>query len=688
MQEDINNISRQIEELKNLIRQHDYFYYSLDDPKISDFEYDKLFKQLQALENAYPQFISKDSPTQRVSGSVSSTFNKIKHKIPMFSLDNSYSTEDVLQWYERVKKIVGSNMDFIVEPKIDGLSASLTYINNSFISGCTRGDGEYGEDITENLKTVKNIPLKLMYNNKSFLPKFGSKNIDINLDELNIFEVRGEVYINKKDFQLLNDNLSDSGLPKFANPRNAAAGSLRQKNPKITSERKLSFFIHSFGQVSGAELSKHSEFIDFCSKAGFAVQKDIKVCGDIGEVLEFIQYLQEKRDELPYEIDGVVVKVNDYEKQKIIGYTNKSPKWAIAYKFPARQAVTKLLAVKLQVGRTGVVTPAASLEPVSLSGVTISNATLHNFDEIERLNLNEGDDVLVERAGDVIPKIVKVVEKKSQNYFVPPLFCPSCNSKIVKETEEDVYYRCVNPSCPAQFQRSLEHFVSRDAMNIEGFGEVVVDQLLKLNKLHTFADIYKLTFDDFMMLSLFKEKKANNLIESIVTSRNNPLNKLIFALGIRHVGEKSAVILADRFKTIDNLIAASEEQLLSINEIGTVLAKSIKDYFANSETLLMIKELQSLKVNTVEPEKDTSFSPLQNKTFVLTGELTSITRKEAENYILSLGGKTTSSVSKKTDFIVVGSEPGSKYKKALELNIKILNENEFKELIKNETKQS
>lgn len=688
MQEDINNISRQIEELRNLIRQHDYFYYSLDDPKISDFEYDKLFKQLQALENAYPQFISKDSPTQRVSGSVSSTFNKIKHKIPMFSLDNSYSTEDVLQWYERVKKIVGSNTDFIVEPKIDGLSASLTYINNSFISGCTRGDGEYGEDITENLKTVKNIPLRLMYNNKSFLPKFGSKNIDINLDELNIFEVRGEVYINKKDFQLLNDNLSDSGLPKFANPRNAAAGSLRQKNPKITSERKLSFFIHSFGQVSGAELSKHSEFIDFCSKAGFAVQKDIKVCGDIGEVLEFIQYLQEKRDELPYEIDGVVVKVNDYEKQKIIGYTNKSPKWAIAYKFPARQAVTKLLAVKLQVGRTGVVTPAASLEPVSLSGVTISNATLHNFDEIERLNLNEGDDVLVERAGDVIPKIVKVVEKKSQNYFVPPLFCPSCNSKIVKETEEDVYYRCVNPSCPAQFQRSLEHFVSRDAMNIEGFGEVVVDQLLKLNKLHTFADIYKLTFDDFMMLSLFKEKKANNLIESIVTSRNNPLNKLIFALGIRHIGEKSAVILADRFKTIDNLIAASEEQLLSINEIGTVLAKSIKDYFANSETLLMIKELQSLKVNTVEPEKDTSFSPLQNKTFVLTGELTSITRKEAENYILSLGGKTTSSVSKKTDFVVVGSEPGSKYKKALELNIKILNENEFKELIKNETKQS
>lgn len=682
MQEDINDISRQIEELKNLIRQHDYFYYSLDDPKISDFEYDKLFKQLQALENAYPQFISKDSPTQRVSGSVSSTFNKVKHKTPMFSLDNSYSTEDVLQWYERIKKITDSNIEFIIEPKIDGLSASLTYINNSFVSGCTRGDGEYGEDITENLKTVKNIPLKLIYNDKSFLPKFGSKNINIPLDSLNVFEVRGEVYINKKDFQMLNDNLADSGLSKFANPRNAAAGSLRQKNPKITSERKLSFFIHSFGQIIGAELSKHSEFIDFCSKLGFAVQKDIKVCKNVDEVLEFIQYLQKKRDELPYEIDGVVVKINDYKMQKIIGYTNKSPKWAIAYKFPARQAVTKLLSIKLQVGRTGVVTPAASLKPVSLSGVTISNATLHNFDEIERLNLNEGDDVLIERAGDVIPKIVKVIKKNSENYFSPPLHCPSCKSKIVKETEEDVYYRCVNPSCPAQFQRSLEHFVSRNAMNIEGFGEVVIEQLLKMNKLHTFADIYKLSFDDFIMLDLFKEKKANNLMESIVKSKNNPLNKLIFALGIRHIGEKSAVILADRFKNIDNLMQASEEQLLSISEIGPILARSIKDYFANEQTLFMVNELQSLKINTVEPEKDTSFSPLQNKTFVLTGELKSITRKEAENYILSLGGKTTSSVSKKTDFVVVGEKPGSKYAKAVELHIKILNENEFKEFIK------
>ncbi|MDD3052938.1 MAG: NAD-dependent DNA ligase LigA [Endomicrobiia bacterium] len=681
MQEDINNIAKQIEELRNQIRQHDYFYYCLDDPKISDFDYDNLFKQLQALENSNPQFITQDSPTQRVSGSVSSTFNQVKHKVPMLSLDNSYSTDDILQWYARIKKnISDDDIEFIVEPKIDGLSASLTYINNLFVIGCTRGDGEYGEDITENLKTVKNIPLKLIYN-QGYSPKFGSQDINTPLEELTVCEVRGEVYINKKDFQMLNDNLVDAEMQKFANPRNAAAGSLRQKNPKVTAERKLSFFVHSFGQVSGIELNKHSQFIDFCSKIGFAVQKDIKVCKSIDQVLDFIKYLQENRDKLAYEIDGVVVKVNDYKTQKIIGYTNKSPKWAMAYKFPARQAQTKLLSIKLQVGRTGVITPAASLEPVSLSGVTISNATLHNFDEIERLNLNVGDDIIIERAGDVIPKVVKIINKNSQGHFLPPLHCPSCNSRIVKETEEDVYYRCVNPSCPAQFQRSLVHFVSRDAMNIDGFGEVVVDQLLKLNKLHTFADIYKLTFDDLMMLDLFKEKKANNLIQSIIKSKQNPLNKLIFALGIRHIGEKSAVILADKFTNIDNLINATQEQLLSINEIGPILVQSILDYFSNEETLSMIKELKLLGVNAIEPEKDKSFSPLADKTFVLTGELSTITRKDAENYILSLGGKTTSAVSKKTDFVVVGNEPGSKYQKAINLGIKILNEKEFKELI-------
>ena len=663
MQEE-NPIFKQIEDLRNQIRHHDYLYYCLDNPEISDFEYDKLFKQLQKLENDNPLFITPDSPTQRVSGSVvSSTFKQVKHNTPMLSLDNSYSMEDVLAWNERIKKNLETNeeTEFIIEPKIDGLSASLTYVNGSFVSGATRGDGEYGEDITENLKTIKNIPLKLLNNNSM------------------LCEIRGEVYINKKDFQQLNDNLIDNGVSKFANPRNAAAGSLRQKNPNITAQRKLSFFVHSFGQVQGIELRKHSEFLDFCSKIGFPIQKEIKVCKNINEVKDFLMYLQDNRDNLPYEIDGAVVKVNDYNLQRIIGYTNKSPKWAIAYKFPARQATTKLLSIELQVGRTGVITPKATLSPVKLSGVTISNATLHNFDEIERLNVNIGDDVIIERAGEVIPKIIKVAKKNSLGYFLPPLYCPSCNSKIVKE-EDDVYYNCINPSCPAQFRRSLIHFVSRDAMNIDGFGEVVVDQLLKLKKLHTFADIYKLTFDDLMLLELFKEKKANNLIQAIINSKKQPLNKLIFALGIKHIGDKSAKILANKFKTIDKLIIATKEELLSINEIGPILVQSILDFFANEQILQMINELKSLDINTIEPENNSSFTPLANKTFVLTGELSSLTRKDAENIILSLGGKTTSSVSKKTDYVVVGENPGSKYQKALTLGIKILNEQEFKDL--------
>lgn len=659
-------IEKQIEDLKNQIRHHDYLYYCLDNPEISDFEYDELFKKLQKLENENPLFITPDSPTQRISGSVvSSTFEKVKHNTPMLSLDNSYSINDILAWNERIRKFFDYNeqIEFIVEPKIDGLSASLTYINNSFVSGATRGDGQFGEDITENLKTIRNIPLKLLYTNK-----------------LSLCEIRGEIYINKKDFQELNESLVDLEQVKFANPRNAAAGSLRQKNPKITAERKLSFLVHSFGQVSDIKLNKHSDFLNFCSKIGFPIQKDVRVCKNINEVTDFLMYLQENRDNLPYEIDGAVVKVNDYEIQKIIGYTNKSPKWAIAYKFPARQVTTKLLSIELQVGRTGVITPKATLSPVALSGVTISNATLHNFDEIERLNVNIGDDVVIERAGEVIPKIIKVANKNSKGHFLPPLNCPSCNSHIVKE-EGDVYYNCVNPSCPAQFRRKLIHFVSRDAMNIEGFGEVVVDQLLKMDKLHTFADIYKLTFDDLMLLDLFKEKKANNLIQAIIDSKKQPLSKLIFALGIRHIGDKSAKILADRFKNIDNLISASEDELLSINEIGPVLVQSILNFFANEQTLKVIGELKSLGINTIEPEKDTSFFPLANKTFVLTGELTTLTRKDAENIILSLGGKTTSSVSKKTDYVVVGENPGSKYQKALTLGVKILREEEFKTLV-------
>jgi DNA ligase (NAD+) len=659
-----SNIKNKIEKLRETIRRHDMLYYAFEKPEISDFEYDALIKELQALEKENPQFITKDSPTQRVSGEVSSTFEKIEHKVPMMSLDNSYSVQDIKDWHERILKNINEKIEFIIEPKIDGLSASLVYENNSLKTGSTRGDGKYGEDVTENIKTIKNIPLKLL--------------TGANIAK---FEIRGEVYINKQDFVYLNERLVEDEMPKFANPRNAASGSLRQKNAKITSERKLSFFVHSFGFIEGVEFEKHSQFLDFCRAAGFAVQKNIRTFGDIEEVISSVLELQEIRDTLAYEIDGVVIKVNSYKLQKIIGYTNKSPKWAIAYKFPARQAVTKVVSIKTQVGRTGVVTPLASLEPVNLSGVTISSATLHNFEEIERLNLNTGDEVLVERAGDVIPKVVKVVNKRSEGVFKVPQNCPACSSVLIKEKEEDVFFRCINPACPAQLRRSLIHFVSRDAMNIEGLGEAVIDQLLELKKIHTFADIYKLNFDDFMELDLFKEKKANNLMNSIVKSRQNPLHKLIFALGIRHVGEKAAYMLAQKFKNIDNLIRASEEELTAINEIGPVLAESVKKYFSNDKVGVMIKELKESQVNVTEPEKVNNFAPLENKTFVLTGELESMSRKDAENIILSLGGKTTSSVSKKTDYVVAGENPGSKYDKAVELGLKILTEKEFKEII-------
>ncbi len=659
-----SNIKNKIEKLKEIIRRHDMLYYAFEKPEISDFEYDALLKELQTLEKENPQFITKDSPTQRVSGEVSSTFEKIEHKVPMMSLDNSYSVQDIKDWHERILKNINEKIEFIIEPKIDGLSASLVYENNSLKTGSTRGDGKYGEDVTENIKTIKNIPLKLL--------------TGANIAK---FEIRGEVYINKQDFVSLNERLVEDEMPKFANPRNAASGSLRQKNAKITSERKLSFFVHSFGFIEGVEFEKHSQFLDFCRAAGFAVQKNIRTFGNIEEVINSVLALQEIRDALAYEIDGVVIKVNSYKLRKIIGYTNKSPKWAIAYKFPARQAATKVLSIKTQVGRTGVVTPLASLEPVNLSGVTISSATLHNFEEIERLNLNTGDEVLVERAGDVIPKIIKVINKRSEGVFKVPQKCPACSSALIKEKEEDVFFRCINPACPAQLRRSLIHFVSRDAMNIEGLGEAVIDQLLELKKIHTFADIYKLNFDDFMELDLFKQKKANNLMNSIVKSRQNPLHKLIFALGIRHVGEKAAYMLAQKFKNIDNLIRASEEELTAINEIGPVLAESVKKYFSNDKVGVMIKELKESQVNVTEPEKVNNFAPLENKTFVLTGELESMSRKDAENIILSLGGKTTSSVSKKTDYVVAGGNPGSKYDKAVELGLKILTEKEFKEII-------
>ncbi|MCA6070019.1 MAG: NAD-dependent DNA ligase LigA [Endomicrobium sp.] len=662
----MENIQNRINYLRKELARHNNLYYDKNSPEISDSEYDSLVKELEQLELENPLFASLNSPTQKVSGVVSSSFERVKHSLPMLSLDNTYSQEETAKWYERVeKRLKNENVEFTVEPKIDGVSASLTYLNGALIIGATRGDGEIGENITENIKAIQSIPHKLKINNP---PAF--------------FELRGEVYIDKTDFEKLNEDIIKADGQKFANPRNAASGSLRQKDAHITAERKLSFFVHSFGKIEGKQFQKQSEFLQFCKECGFVLQDDFKICHSLKEISDFMRVMLSRRDLLQYEIDGLVIKVNSLPFQNELGYTNKSPRWAIAFKFPAKQATTQLNKIRVQVGRTGIITPSAILEPVALAGVTISHATLHNFEEIERLNVNEGDIVLIERAGDVIPKIVKVVKKESERFFKPPHNCQSCGSEIVKESESEVAYRCINPECPAQFRRHLIHFVSRNAMDIDGFGSAVIDQLLERNKIKTLADIYNLTYSDFIDLELFKEKKANNLVKAIVKSKRQPLSRLLFALGIRHIGEKSSEIIAKRFRNIEVLFSASIEEFTEIVEIGEVLALSLKKFFGNKTVRHVVDTLIAAGVNMTEPESEQYGALFEGQLFILTGKLEHYTREQAGEIIKSFGGRITSSVSKKIDYALAGADAGSRLEKAKKLNIKIINEQEFEELVK------
>ncbi|MDR1244980.1 MAG: NAD-dependent DNA ligase LigA [Endomicrobium sp.] len=661
----MENIQNKIKRLRKELARHNALYYDKNEPEISDGEYDALVKELEHLEQEYPLFASAKSPTKKVSGYASSSFKPIKHVVPMLSLDNTYSRDETASWYERtIKKFNNSNLEFVIEPKVDGVSASLTYVDGVLIIGATRGDGERGEDITENIKTIQDIPHELKIENR---PSF--------------FELRGEVYIDKSDFKKLNEKISYLDGQKFANPRNAASGSLRQKNSQIASKRKLRFFVHSFGKIEGKQFEKQSEFLKYCQNCGFKLQNNFRICNSFGEVSKFMDIMLEKRDLLNYEIDGLVIKVNSLKLQNELGSTNKSPRWAVAFKFPSKQATTKLIKIRSQVGRTGIITPSAILEPAPLSGVTISHATLHNFEEIERLNVNEGDTVLIERAGDVIPKIVKVVRKESESFFKPPKNCPSCGSEVVKENEKEVAYRCINPECPAQFRRHLIHFVSRNAMDIGGFGESVVDQLLEKKKMHKLSDIYRLSYDDFIELELFKDKKANNLIKAIAESKKRPLSKLIFALGIRHIGEKVSEIVAKRFKTMEALFEVSLEDFSRVSEIGEVLALSLREFFENRTARHVIEDLVLSGVNMTEPETSKKGSQFEGRAFVLTGELEKYSREKVSEIIKSLGGKVTSSVSKKTDYVIVGANAGSKLEKAKELDIKIIDEAEFEKLI-------
>ena len=660
-------IKNKIKLIKEKLRKHDYAYYVLSQPDISDKEYDDLMAELKLLEDKYPRLRTDDSPSQRLSLGISPGFKTVKHKTGMFSLDNTYSIDELISWDERVRKGLGNQggYEYVAELKIDGVSANLTYLKGKLAVGSTRGDGQTGEDVTANIKTIRAIPWDLM---GKHIPDF--------------IEIRGEVYMDKNDFAQVNKERMDEGEILFANPRNATSGSLKLLDSGIVLKRHLSFFAHSLGACSGQSIKTQWDFLANLKDWRVRANMHSELCRNIDEVIAYCHKWQDKRDELSYEIDGVVVKLNSFIQQKDLGFTAKSPRWAVAYKFAARQATTEVIAIKVNVGRTGVITPTAELKPVECSGVIISNATLHNFDEIERLGLREGDRVLIERAGDVIPKVVKVVEQKGGRPYNIPVKCPACGEKIVKEKEEDVAYRCINSDCPAQLERALLHFSSRDALDIEGMGEAVINQLVSLKLLKSLADVYKLKFEDLLKLELFKEKKANNLLSSVEKSKQQPLARLIFALGIRHVGLKAAHTLAEEFADMQKLAQAKLEELDNIPEIGQVMAEAIFNYFNLHRTKKLIQELKDAGVNMRQQPAKFKVNKLTAKTVVFTGELVGFSRAEAEALVRQSKGMPSSSVSSKTDILVAGENAGTKFNKARKLGVKIISEDEFKEMLK------
>ncbi|OGR66249.1 MAG: hypothetical protein A2X31_05870 [Elusimicrobia bacterium GWB2_63_22] len=659
----------EIEALRTEINRHERLYYVSDSPEISDGEFDALMNRLKALEAAHPELASEDSPTRRVGGERSNTFAPVPHRIPMLSLDNCYSPEEFLEWHERVKKgLKGEPFELAVEAKIDGLSCSIEYEKGRLKRASTRGDGETGEDVTLNVRTIRSVPLRL---DLSSPPK--------------AFEARGEVYMDKKDFEALREAALAEGKKDIpVNPRNAAAGSLRQKDPGVTAARRLKFIAHSYGYLDGmVEPDSHWEYLNVCRGLGYNISTiGSRPCRSAEEVLAVYAEYAEKRFALPYEIDGLVIKVDSLKQRGLLGFTSKSPRWAIAFKYPAQQATTTVGSVDFSVGRTGAITPVAGLEPVKCGGVTISSATLHNFDEIARLGLRLGDRVVIERAGEVIPKVVKVLAEArngSEKEIVPPKVCPSCGSELFRD-EEEVALRCVNPSCPVQFKRSLLHFASRDAMNIEGFGVSSTEQLVDKGLVKGFPDIYRLKKEDLLGLELFKDKKADNLLAQIAASKAQPLSRLIYALGIRHIGEKNARTLAQHFRTLPAFVAASPEELARISDVGPVIAEAVSEFFKSETTRNMVGELGQLGLRLDEPERAAG-GKFAGKTFVFTGELKTLTRDEAQARVRGLGGKETSSVSAKTSYVVVGADPGSKHAKAQKLGVPVLTEEEFLKLL-------
>lgn len=658
--------------MRDEIRRHDELYYLQENPEISDREYDALIEKLRELETKHPDLVTPDSPTQRVGGRPAESFPEFIHRVPMLSLDNSYSIDELRAFDERCRKLAdGKSPEYVAELKIDGLSLSVHYKDGVFVRGVTRGDGFRGEDVSSNVRTIRSVPLKLRDTGKGAPREI---------------EVRGETYLGRRIFERINAEREEAGEARFANPRNAASGTIRQLDPSITARRRLEMFAYDVFAGQRKAFATHWEALNWAESAGFRVNENRALCPSIDEVVDFCNRMELKRDDLDYEIDGVVVKVNSTALQDQFGATGKAPRWAIAYKYAARQATTRVNDIVVQVGRTGALTPVAMLEPVQLGGVTVSRSTLHNEDEIERLGLKIGDYVLVERGGDVIPKVVKVIESKrtgKEKKFHPPVKCPVCGG-LISRPEGEAVSRCIAADCGAQLTGRLLHFASRRAMRIEGLGFALAEQLLDRKLVKDVADLYTLTTDDLAALDRMAEKSASNVLAQIEESKTRDLWHLIYGLGIRHVGERTAGILARHFGSLERLAAASVEELDEIHEIGLTMAESIHDWFADSGNRELCDRLTRSGVRTklagASTDKQTG-QLFAGKVFVLTGTLPDMTRDEARELIESNGGRVTGSVSKKTDFVLAGADPGSKLDKANQLAVKVIDEAEFKKML-------
>jgi DNA ligase (NAD+) len=659
-----------IEKLREEINEHNYYYYVLDSPQVSDAAYDRLMRELQKLEEEFPDLITPDSPTQRVGATPLEEFETITHTIPMLSLNNAFEEEEVREFDQRIKRFLKTDkeIEYVIEPKLDGLAVELVYLDGKFTIGSTRGDGVNGEDITQNLKTIHAIPLQLVRRELRKVP--------------GRLEVRGEVYIGKKEFRELNRKREESGEPLFANPRNAAAGSCRQLDPRITAQRPLSIFCYGIGAVEGWEFNTHWDILQNLRKWGFKVNQEARLCSSIDGVIEEYKRIKKKREDLPYEIDGTVIKVNRVDLQEKLGQISRSPRWALAYKFEAHQETTVIENIIVQVGRTGALTPVAVMRPVRVGGVEVSRATLHNQDEIDKKDIRIGDTVVVQRAGDVIPEVVMVIKEKRsgrEKKFVMPDRCPVCGSEVMRE-EGEAAHRCLGMSCPAKLKESIKHFASKRAMDIEGLGDKLIDQLVEKGLIKNVVDLYSLSKEDLASLERMADKSAQNIIDALNQSREADLERVVYALGIRHVGEHLAKVLMDNLGSMERLMKATEEELMQIKEIGPEVAKSIYRFFRQKGNLEVIERLEKAGVRFKQPitrkKRD-----LEGKTFVFTGGLKSFTRDEAEKLVEDRGGKASGSVSKKTDYVVAGESAGSKQDKARELGVTVLSEEEFRKLI-------